>query len=502
MSFDLEKFVSKKIGKSLPTNKYFSINIAMILLGLILLFGFYIRIVHLDVPTFWVDESISSNAAAKILTTGTSTFDSGAYYSRAQFFHFSQSISMMIFGINDFAARIPSIIFGLLTIVLAYLFGKEISGKKSGGLMVATFCAVFFLEVFYSKQARFYQLFQLLFFATIYFSYKAKQNFNYIYLAILSLFLAIDTQIAGILVAPVLLYPIVFNKKFDLKKVFLENKLNLIIFLGIFLFVLSRVNSALNISTSDFELTYFYASSYFSFFSHLIPILVFSVIGLVFSYKKNKELTILLVAPSILLLLLVLLIDLFAFRYIYFITLLLIIFCPLMFHFLAEKYDKLLIIVFFVMIFLTSNIFNPFIYTSVLTPIERNFNDFSAPEINYKDIPGELLSELKSEDSKIITLFSPHVEWYIKKPSLVMPFSMSGKGTNTINYYNAEIDQNVDVYSGAPFITQKPISEFYFIGDTFSLSKLKPAQIDFLNSIIDDCVDLHKNNSIVIKKCN
>ncbi|OQA31910.1 MAG: hypothetical protein BWY55_00207 [archaeon ADurb.Bin336] len=475
------------------------IPVWVILLGIILLFGLFLRISFLDAPSFWVDESISSNAAVKILEKGFPIFDSGAFYSRAMLFHYSQSISMIIFGINDFGARFPSVIFGLLTIILAYLFGKEFGGKKAG-LMTALFCSIFFLEVFYSKQARFYQLFQLLFFATIYFSYKAKTNFKYFYYSLITFVLAIDTQIAGIILTPVLLYPF-FNKKNLSKKFLLKNKFLVILIIPIIYFLIERFISAINIGTNT-ELVFYYITSYFGFFSHLLPILLFALIGLIFAFKEKKELCFLLIVPTLILLFLLFFVDLFAFRYIYFITFPIIIFSSLMFYFLAKKYDNLLIIIFFVMIFLTSNLFNPFIYSTILVPTYRNFNDFSAPEINYKNIPSELLSELKEEDSRIITLYSSHVEWYIKKPFLIIPFSMSGKGTNTINYYNSLIDKNVDVYSGQEFLEEKPSFEFYFIGDNFSLSKLKPTQVGFLDTILDDCTELYKNSSIVIKKCS
>ncbi|MDD3083837.1 MAG: glycosyltransferase family 39 protein, partial [Candidatus ainarchaeum sp.] len=442
---------------------------------------------------------ISSNAAVKILEKGLPIFDSGAFYSRALLFHYSQAISMIIFGVNDFGARFPSIIFGLLTVLLAFLFGKEFGGKKAG-LMTALFCTIFFLEVFYSRQARFYQLFQLLFFATIFFSYKAKNNFKYYYFALTTFVLAIDTQIAGIILTPILLYPFLRKKNLS-KKFLLKNKFFLLLLIPITYFLIGRFVNAINISTST-ELFFNYIIGYFGFFSHMQFLLIFALIGLYYCFREKKELCFLLIVPTALLLLLVFFVDLFAFRYIYFITFPIIIFSTLMFYYLSKKYDSLIIIVFFIMIFLTSNLFNPFIYTNVLVPIQRNFNDFSAPEINYKNIPNELLLELKSEDSRIITLYSPHVEWYIKKPFRIIPFSMSGKGSNTINRYNPEIDKNVDVYSGQEFLEEKPVGEYYFIGDNFSMSKLKPFQIDFLDNILVNCEELFSNNSIVIKKCS
>ena len=46
------------------------------------------------------------------------------------FFHYTMALSFILFGMTDFAARLPSVFFGSLTIILAYLIGKEYS--KSG----------------------------------------------------------------------------------------------------------------------------------------------------------------------------------------------------------------------------------------------------------------------------------------------------------------------------------------------------------------------------------
>ena len=100
-------------------------NLYIILLLFILLFSLYLRLFALGDAPFWVDESISSIASKNILEKGLPIFDSGVFYGRSLVFHHSQSISMLIFGINDFSARLPSVIFGILTIILAFLFGRE-----------------------------------------------------------------------------------------------------------------------------------------------------------------------------------------------------------------------------------------------------------------------------------------------------------------------------------------------------------------------------------------
>ena len=95
---------------------------------------------------------------------------------------------MLIFGTNDFGARIISVLFGLLTVILGYLFIKEMFNDSENKSSYALFCAlvlsIFFLEVFFSRQARFYQLFQLAFFSCLYFLYKSRWNPNSVYYAV------------------------------------------------------------------------------------------------------------------------------------------------------------------------------------------------------------------------------------------------------------------------------------------------------------------------------
>ncbi|MFH1210276.1 MAG: glycosyltransferase family 39 protein, partial [archaeon] len=137
------------------------INYEIIFLSIILVFALFLRIYNLGNSGLWIDESISSIVSKNIIEKGVPLLDSGWFYGSAYFFHYIQAF-FLLFGNTDFLARFSSVIFGLLTIVLAYFIGKEYS--KSGGIISALFVSVFFLEVFFSRQARYYQLFQLMFF--------------------------------------------------------------------------------------------------------------------------------------------------------------------------------------------------------------------------------------------------------------------------------------------------------------------------------------------------
>ena len=117
------------------------VKLEIVFLGIILLFGLFIRVYNLGVAPLWIDESISSIAAKEILEKGAPVFDSGLFYSRALFYHYSEAF-FLLFGVNDFNARIASVIFGLATILLLFFIGREYS--KSGGVISALFMSVFY----------------------------------------------------------------------------------------------------------------------------------------------------------------------------------------------------------------------------------------------------------------------------------------------------------------------------------------------------------------------
>lgn len=456
------------------------IKLELILLGLILLFGLFLRVYSLGKPPFWIDESISSMASQMILEKGLPIFDSGLFYGRALVFHYIQAF-FLLFGQTEFLARFVSVIFGLFTIILAYFIGKEYS--KSGGIISALFMSVFYLEVFFSRQARFYQMFQLLFFLSIYLLYKSKKNPNYLYLALISFFIMLNTQIAGLVLAPFfIVHILIYNKKW--------NKY-LAILPGVSL--LYKFIPAKNLSSDSAISTINYFRQYAEHTSNMVYLLILFIPGLVWAFIKKKRLTLLIVLPSIILLISVFSLKTFALRYAYFFVFPLVLYSSLLISFLYEKYGKIMLISIIFLLFIPSNLFFPYTYVNIIKPVDYNYNDYSAPEIDLKNLPPELVQELR--ENKLMSLFSSSVEWYIKKPDYVFPFSMTGIGEDTISY------NGVDVYSGALVSMDKPMEDFYFVLDYYSSSKLKPSQKERLDKILENCAVSYENKDLQIYEC-
>lgn len=450
-------------------------------LGIILVFAFFLRVYSLGIPPFWIDESISTMASINILEKGLPILDSGLFYDRAYLFHYLQAF-FLLFGQTEFLARFISVIFGLLTILLAYFIGKEYS--KSGGIISALFMSVFYLEVFFSRQARFYQLFQLLFFLSIYLLYKSKDNPKYLYLALISFFITINTQIAGLVLAPFfILHIFIYNK--DWRK-YLAVLPGLSLLYGFIPVKNLSSNSAIS------AINYF--RQYAEHTSNMIYLLILFVPGVVWAFIKKKRLTLLIILPSIILLISVFSLKTFALRYAYFFVFPLVLYSSLLISFLYEKYGKIMLISVVFLLLIPSNLFFPYTYVNMIKPVDHNYNDYSAPEIDLKNLPLELVEEMRG--NKLMSLFSSSVEWYIKKPDYVFPFSMTGIGEDTVSY------KGVDVYSGALISMERPDGDFYFVLDYYSASKLKPIQKEKLDEILEDCVVSYENRDLQIYFCN
>ena len=250
------------------------LNLEYISLAVILLFGFFLRVWKLGLPSLWIDESTSAIASLNILAKGLPIFDSGLLYSRAYLFHYLQAF-FLLFGQTEFLARFVSVIFGLLIIFLAYKIGREYS--KSGGLISALFMAVFYLEVFYSRQARFYQLFQLMFFLSLYLLYKSKKNNWCLYASLISFFITINTQIAGLVLAPFfIIHILIYNKKW---------KKYLAILPGIS--ILQKFLPARGLSADSASSTVNYASRYANYTQNLLyMIILLQQLNMIFFYLQ------------------------------------------------------------------------------------------------------------------------------------------------------------------------------------------------------------------------
>lgn len=97
--------------------------------GALLLFVPFLGSVHL----FDWDEINFAECAREMIVTGdynTVQIDFVAFWEKPPLFIWMQVLCMKIFGINEFAARLPNAIAGAVTLATLFVLGSRISGKK------------------------------------------------------------------------------------------------------------------------------------------------------------------------------------------------------------------------------------------------------------------------------------------------------------------------------------------------------------------------------------
>ncbi len=141
----------------------------------LILTGFVLRISDLGVNSLWLDESISSIAALAFLEKGLPVLPSGLFYGRGLLNTFLIASSFATFGINEFAARLPSVFFGTLTILIVYFMASKI-GNKRIGIIAALLIAFSVWEIAWSRQARMYQQLQFFYILSLYLFYEFTRN--------------------------------------------------------------------------------------------------------------------------------------------------------------------------------------------------------------------------------------------------------------------------------------------------------------------------------------
>ena len=121
----------------------------------IILAAFILRIISLN-QSLWLDESINVLAAKNYSFIGMVTEYAIADFHPPGFFIILWFWTKL-FGINEIAVRIPSVIFGVSAVYITYLIGKKLYSKNLG-IIGSLLLAVNPLHIYYSQDARMYSL--------------------------------------------------------------------------------------------------------------------------------------------------------------------------------------------------------------------------------------------------------------------------------------------------------------------------------------------------------
>ncbi len=448
-------------------------TILVIVFFLLLVYGTFIRIYGLGSDSFWIDESMSALAAKKIHESGNPVLESGFVYDRALVFHNIMSFFLM-FGYNEFNARLVSVIFGIASCVLIFFIAKEYN-KHTAWI---AFIFSLFLEIFivYSRQARMYQMEMFFFFLTLFLLYKGLKSKKFIWWSLLAFLFAYNTHPISLLLIPFFFY------------VLLKNKMNKFIYIISGILGLYLIYSQLG-RLDEFRL--FYLKSYIFYLKYYLPFIVLSLIGIALSWKK--KLTWFLGLSAFFIITAGTLNKTFAFRYVYIICLPLVILAAVTLS--RIKFRWFVVGIYLVWV---SNIFFPFTYVSILIPEKQiSHIDITEPSADFRNLYSDLEKIYNGE--KLVVSFTPAAEWYFEKPNYWIYFSFSGVNcaNNSCSTYNDK-----EIYTGA---------EKIYDLDDFKRIKNKIVVLDYWGAmhinlnitkfISKDCVPIINKKGVTAFRC-
>ncbi|VVB94821.1 Dolichyl-phosphate-mannose-protein mannosyltransferase [uncultured archaeon] len=459
-------------------------KISIILLLFLTICGFLLRIYHLGSPSFWIDEAISANAAAALIKHGTPTFPSGFIYMRAILNTFFISLSFLVFGISEFSARFPSVIFGTLTIPLVYIMGVKFGNRKIG--LIAAFLITFsVMEIAWSRQARMYQQLQLFYLSSLYFFFEfnfcdqerkntSKRILNFALSVLFLISAVLSHEFGYVLILIFVPFYLIANfkkikykwKDFTYMKYYIGSFIFIVVLIFLFLkFMGSDFFSVISFISKDswlprvtyFEVYFNILETELSFFIYL------AIFGAVLALRKSWMSGLLLiigfVIPFYILSYYVLLPGT---RYLYFIFPILLIFCSYFFDFLFEFTQRhsenkpaktgLTFIAIVITSMLIIMAFSQHVF--MILPDENFDLGVNAPQADFKGAYSYVRENMQNNDVLIDS--RPAVSlFYMGRSDYWLAFEANGVGLGIDNllvnngsnevYANAVVIKNVDM---------------------------------------------------------
>ncbi len=133
---------------------------------LIAALALFLRLINLN-QSFWLDEAINVNNVAN-LSFKNLIFDYSLSDFHPPLYHVILRANTLLIGTSEIAARLPSVVFGVLTVYITYLIARKLYEEKTA-LIAAILLATAPLHIYYSQEARMYSLAAFLASLSVYF---------------------------------------------------------------------------------------------------------------------------------------------------------------------------------------------------------------------------------------------------------------------------------------------------------------------------------------------
>ncbi len=138
----------------------------LIILLSIICIGSFLRIYKLGNQSFWIDEAKAVQKSRELPSLNKAT-----YWMSPPIYNLLLHFWMIFFGESECAVRSLSVVFGILTVLLVYIVGFDLFGKRIA-LFSALLIAISPCHIGFSQDAKMYSLLSFLGLFSIYLLYK------------------------------------------------------------------------------------------------------------------------------------------------------------------------------------------------------------------------------------------------------------------------------------------------------------------------------------------
>ncbi len=234
-----------------------------IILLLIILFGLSLRLINIGKDLLWVDEAETVINSLQVINDGypNAYFEGEPIYengdsikapindpiyryassnylgskyenNKGWFTYYYLAPWLKIFNWSELSARLPFLLFYILTIILIFLLSEKLWKNKKISLLACFLFAIDFWSIEYGQQARYYSPLIFSSLLTLYFNYLYilnKKN-RFLFLTTSALLLTFHIHIIAFLVIAIFLfyYDLIKNKYLKINRLFLYNLLYLL----------------------------------------------------------------------------------------------------------------------------------------------------------------------------------------------------------------------------------------------------------------------------------
>ena len=207
---------------------------------LILILGLALRLISIN-QSLWLDEATTALVSKMNLVDFFAKFIPNDFH--PPLYYLILNLWTNFAGYSEISLRLPSVIFGVLTVYVVYLIARETKIKYV--YLPSLFLATSGLHIYYSQEARMYSLAAFLITTIVYLYLKKKWVLFSIFIALLFF-----VDYLSILIVPALLFHTLLSRKNDIKR-FIRSLIPLFVsFLFWLPIFLKQLNQGLSVKSS------------------------------------------------------------------------------------------------------------------------------------------------------------------------------------------------------------------------------------------------------------